>query len=200
MRTDADIQLMLDFKAGDPTAFQHLFDKHKQRVINYCFRYCGHPAVAEELAQETFLRVYKAAPRYKPKARFSTWLFKIAANVCLNEIRKPVYRAKIESVDQAGEGDGRAAQAMAAESVQSRPDGLYESREKQALVQQAICQLPQKQRAALLLRINEEFSYREIGEQINQSENHVKTLIHRGRQRLKKMLGNYFGEADDRSV
>ncbi len=197
MDTDADIQLMLDFKSGDQAAFQQLFDKYKQRVISYCFRYCGHPAVAEELAQETFLRVYKAAPRYKPKARFSTWLFKIAANVCLNEIRKPLYRARIESMDAGCQDDEHHAPSVATAPSRSRPDGLYESREKQELVQQAICQLPHAQRAALLLRVNEEFSYQEIGKQINRSENNVKTLIHRGRQKLKEILGNYFGETHD---
>ena len=100
-------------------------------------------------------------------------------------------------MDQEAHDSGHTAEADMSPSVASRPDGLYESREKQKLVQQAIGTLPEKQRAALLLRVNEEFSYREIGEQINQSENHVKTLIHRGRQRLKKILGNYIGEPDD---
>lgn len=200
MRTDPDIQLMLQFKAGDQRAFQHLFDKHKKRVINYCYRYCGQPAVAEELAQETFLRVYKAAPRYRPKARFSTWLFKIAANVCLNEIRKPIYRNRIESMEEAAEEGRNPVKVAASERDECAPDVMLASREQQAMVQNAIAQLPEKQRAALLLRVNEEFSYREIGRQINRSEGHVKTLIYRGRQRLKKMLGAYFGEDHDKSM
>jgi len=184
---------MLQFKAGDQRAFHDLFDKHKKRVINYCFRYCGSAAVAEELAQETFMRVYKAAPRYRPKARFSTWLFKIAANVCLNEIRKPAYRAHTESLDDtAGQGEPQA--GIPPSASEQAPDALLESSEKNTLVQNAINRLPEQQRAALLLRVNEEFSYREIGLQINRSEGHVKTLIYRGRQRLKKMLGAYFGE------
>jgi RNA polymerase sigma-70 factor (ECF subfamily) len=199
MHTDPDIQLMLQFKAGDQRAFQHLFDKHKKRVINYCYRYCGHPAVAEELAQETFLRVYKAAPRYRPKARFSTWLFKIAANVCLNEIRKPIYRNRMESMDEAAEKGCNPVAAPCGPGA-SAPDAMLASREQQTVVQKAIAQLPEKQRAALLLRVNEEFSYREIGRQINRSEGHVKTLIHRGRQRLKKMLGAYFGEGHEKSL
>lgn len=184
---------MLQFKAGDQRAFQHLFDKHKKRVINYCFRYCGNPAVAEELAQETFMRVYKAARRYRPKARFSTWLFKIAANVCLNEIRKPVYRARMESLDDAA-SPALSSDMGPSASGSEPPDVLLEESEKHAKVQDAINRLPEQQRAALLLRINEEFSYREIGHQIKRSEGHVKTLIYRGRQQLKKMLGTYFGE------
>lgn len=196
MLTDPDIQLMLSFKAGDQKAFGLLFDKYKRQVINYCFRYCGHAAVAEELAQETFLRVYKAATRYRPRARFSTWLFKIAANVCLNEIRKPAYRARFESMDQTPDEVGDARREIAMESEQSMPDTLLVRQEDQFLVRQAMDQLPAEQRAALLLRATQGFSYQEIGRQINRSENHVKTLIHRGRQRMKKLLAGIWGEND----
>ena len=194
MLTDPDIQLMLNFKAGDQRAFQHLFDKYKKRVINYCFRYCGHPQVAEELAQETFLRVYKAAHRYRPQARFSTWLFKIAANVCLNEIRKPVYRARLESIDPPAAHEAHTSREIATEPDQSLPDLLLEAHQHQELIRNAMNGLPDDQRSALLLRITEGFSYLEIASQINRSENHVKTLIHRGRQRLKKILGAYWGD------
>ncbi|MEJ2156087.1 MAG: RNA polymerase sigma factor [Desulfobacteraceae bacterium] len=192
MHTDPDTQLMLQFKAGDQRAFQHLFDKHKKRVINYCFRYCGNAAMAEEMAQETFLRVYKAARRYRPKARFTTWLFKIAANVCRNEIRKPAYRAQVESLN------GNTVPELPSDNGPTgsgcgQPDALFEESERHALVRAAIQRLPEQQREALLLRVNEEFSYREIGRQINRPEGHVKTLIYRGRQQLKKMLGAYFG-------
>lgn len=185
---------MLDFKAGDQQAFQDLFDKYKKRVIAYCFRFCGHRAVAEELAQETFLKVYKAARRYRPKARFSTWLFKIATNVCLNEVRRPVYRNQLESLDRITENEVDRTVSTATGTRQNSPDDLLLSQEQQELVIKAIGRLPEKQRAALLLRIEEEFSYGEIGHQINCTENNVKTLIHRGRIQLKKALAAYFGE------
>ena len=194
MQTDPDIQLMLRFKDGDQHAFRVLFDKYKKQVINYCYRYCGHPAVAEELAQETFLRVYKASSRYRPKARFSTWLFKIATNVCLNEIRRPVYRERIESMDQAFCEDCDPPRQVAAEPEHSMPDALLEAHQDQHLIRRAMGRLPEAQRAALLLRATEGFSYQEIGRQINRSENHVKTLIHRGRQRLRKILENRWGK------
>ena len=196
MLTDPDIQLMLNFQAGDQSAFVLLFDKYKRQVINYCFRYCGQQAVAEELAQETFLRVYKSAQRYRPQARFSTWLFKIAANVCLNEIRKPVYRVRVESLDQPAEESHAANREAAVESDRNMPDALVEARQNQALIRQAMGRLPEEQRAALLLRATEGFSYKEIGQQINRSENVVKTLIHRGRQRMKKILGAHWGKND----
>jgi RNA polymerase sigma-70 factor (ECF subfamily) len=194
MLTDSDIQLMLSFKNGDERAFGQLFDKYKKRVINFCYRYCGHRAVAEELAQEIFIRVYKAAATYRPKARFSTWLFKIATNVCLNEIRKPVYRARLESIDQAQDEENAAAREIAMEPARSAPDMMLESRQEQARVRGAMEQLSEQQRAALLLRTTEEFSYREIGRQMGCSENRVKTLIHRGRKRMKQILGGILGE------
>lgn len=200
MQTDPDIKLMLRVRDGDQNAFRALFDKYKNQVINYCYRYCGHPAVAEELAQETFLRVYKASPRYRPKARFSTWLFKIATNVCLNEIRRPVYRERIESMDQASREDRGAPREMAVEPEQSMPDALLEAHQDQVLIRRAMGRLPQAQRAALLLRATEGFSYQEIGRQLDRSENHVKTLIHRGRQRLKQILENYWGKNEDRPM
>jgi RNA polymerase sigma-70 factor (ECF subfamily) len=194
MQTDPDIQLMLRFKDGDQHAFRTLFDQYKQQVINYCYRYCGHPEVAEELAQETFLRVYKASSRYRPKARFSTWLFKIATNVCLNEIRRPVYRARIESMDQDFRRDCDPPREVAVEPEHCMPDALFEAQQDQDLIRQAMGRLPEAQRAALLLRATEGFSYQEIGRQINRSENHVKTLIHRGRQRLREILAHHWGE------
>ena len=187
---------MLAFKAGDQRAFHQLFNSYKQPVIAYCYRFCGHRAVAEELAQETFLRVYKAARRYRPKARFKTWLFKIATNVCLNEIRRPVYRNRVESMDQMVENDPGASFTPTDRAERHTPDDLLMSREQQRLVREAIEQLPEKQRAALLLRIEGEFSYSEIGQQIDRNENHVKTLIHRGRKSLKKALAAYFGDKD----
>lgn len=188
---------MLQFKAGDQRAFQHLFDKYKRRVIGYCYRYCGHSTVAEDLAQETFLRVYRAAQHYKPKARFSTWLFKIASNVCLNEIRKPIYRQRLESLQASPDQDRNLPDHAAMDANPIQPDHLFEAHERQAMVAQAITRLPKTQRAALLLRVNEEFSYREIGAQIGRSEGHVKTLIYRGRQQLRKALSAYFGENDE---
>ena len=197
MQTDPDIQLMLRFKDGDQSAFRVLFDKYKKPVINYCYRYCGHPAVAEELAQETFLRVYKASARYRPTARFSTWLFKIATNVCLNEIRRPAYRERIESMDQGFGANPDPPREVAGDPEQCMPDVLLEAHQDQLLIRRAMGRLPEAQRAALLLRATEGFSYQEIGRQINRSANHVKTLIHRGRQRLRKILENHWGKNEN---
>jgi len=193
MEKDPDVELMLRFQAGDQNAFRRLFDRHKGRVINYCYRYCGNAQIAEELAQETFLRVYKAASRYQPKARFKTWLYKIAVNVCLNELRKVEHRVPLESLDPTPDDSDGGGGELAIDR-NDHPDELVAQSERQHMVLQAIRQLKEDQRAALLLRVDEEFSYTQIGEQIGRSENHVKTLIHRGRKKLKTLLAGYFGE------
>lgn len=185
---------MLAFQAGDSGAFGQLFEKYKAGIVTFCFRYCADREMAEELAQEVFLRVYKAAPRYRPQARFSTWIFRIAVNVCLNAMRKEKFRRRTHSLDAPKPGDTGA--TLLHEVPDERPlaSSHLEDSEMNAAIHQAIGTLPEKQRAALLLRINEGFSYKEISTQMQCSENMVKTLIHRGRSRLKNLLAHYFKE------
>lgn len=193
MRADPDAELMARVKNGDMTAFHALFDKHKQAVVGFCFRYCGQRAISEELAQEVFLRVFRAAKRYQPKARFSTWLYRIATNVCLNELRRYEYRQQIDSLDRKAT-DGGAAET----EDKDRPSAeiRLQEQEREELIQHGLSELPDKQRAALLLRIKGEFSYREIAEQLGCTENHVKVLIYRGRQQLKRKLAPLIGDED----
>ena len=185
---------MLRFKDGDSDAFRQLFDRHKNGVILFCHRFCGDERVAEELAQETFIRVYRAAARYYPKARFRTWLFKIATNVCLNEIRRPGYKIRSESLDGTDSKKYEATINRQSGHRPERPDELLDQEEQRHMVLKAMAQLPDDQRAALLLRVEGEFSYQEIGQQMDRSENHIKTLIYRGRCRLKAALAKYFGD------
>src|SRR5712691_2706778 len=103
---DPDVQLMLRFQKGDTEAFQQLFHKFSPSVVNFAFRFLGTQARAEEIAQEVFLQVYRWQRRYEPKAKFSTWLFKIANNHCLNEVRRGEYRVIRESLDSAVDHDG----------------------------------------------------------------------------------------------
>jgi len=191
MIVDPDVELMSRVKSGDMTAFQILFDKYKKRILHFCYRYCGHHQVSEELAQETFLRVYKAAARYRPKARFATWLYRIATNVCLNELRKREYRQRIESLDQLRED---IADVATADTQTPSPEARLQDRERDGFIQQGLTGLPDKQRAALLLRIEGGFRYREIAGQIGCSESHVKVLIHRGRKQLRQRLEHFMGD------
>lgn len=194
MVADPDVELMLRVKAGEIGAFQTLYNKHKNRILSFCYRYSGHRGISEELAQEVFLRVFKAAPRYRPKARFTTWLYRIATNVCLNELRKREYRQKIKSLDNTGENFYL---DTPADGDTPSPETHLEERERNRLIKQTLYELPGKQRMALLLRIEGGFRYKEIAHQMGCTENQVKVLIFRGRQNLKKRLTHILGENND---
>ncbi len=176
---------MLLFQRGDPDAFQELFERYKKPVINFCYRFCRDWFVAEELAQEVFIRVYRAASGYKKKARFVTWLYRIATNVCLNASRKKgLDFVSIDEPVDCGSGE------INREVVDTGP-GLDEKaglRAEIRLVEQGMMKLPAKQRLALLLRIVEGFSYEEIAIQLGCPKNTAKTLVRRGRLALAKYL------------
>jgi RNA polymerase sigma-70 factor (ECF subfamily) len=193
VKSDPDAQYMLRFKDGDPHAFRVLFEGYKKKIINFCYRFCGDGETAEELAQEVFLRVYKAAPKYRPDARFSTWIFRIATNVCLNELRKKRYHWHMESLEVPS-GSGEWKMAGEIQDPTPLPQERLEFAERDHMILQAISNLPGKQRAALVLRIFHGFSYREIAGQIKSSESSVKSFIHRGRQSLKQVLAAIFRE------
>jgi len=184
MENDLDAKLMLKFKQGDRSAFDALFEKYKKPLLNYIYRFSGNAMMAEELTQETFLRLYQSAKAYEPRARFSTWIFRIATNLCLNEKRKVA--TKILS-GKDGDSDSDV-ETLSNGHWSAAPDKIVEQRELQALVQKAMLALPDKQRAALLLLIQGGFTYKEIGSQMNMSEKAVKSLIFRARQNLKQKL------------
>lgn len=202
MKSDPDAILMTAFRNGDGNAFRILFDRYKTKIINFCFRFCGHREIAEDLAQEVFLRVYKAAPNYTSDAKFSTWIFRIATNVCLNELRRPGYRYKTESVDAQPTHSREGYRKFDIADPNSAPqDNEIENREQENIIMESIQNLPEKQRAALLLLIHQGFSYQEIGRQINRSESGVKSLIHRARETLKKTLKTYLrGDTYDNAM
>lgn len=184
MEADPDVKLMLKFQQGDRSAFDALFEKYKKPLVNFTYRFSGNKMIAEELTQETFLRVYKAAKNYSPTAKFSTWLFRIATNLCLNERRRIENRFWTDGYDK----EYHAGQPEANYNAVKPPHKLAEQREKHFLIQKAVLALPDKQRAALLLLIQNGFSYKEIGSQMNLSEKAVKSLIFRARQNLKQKL------------
>ncbi len=182
---------MQAFSRGDENAFRELFAKYKNKIINFCFRFCLDRGVAEELAQEVFLRVYQAKDRYRPEARFSTWLYRIAVNVCLNESRKSQYKVQIQSLDQPRTmGHSESYSDLADDHALTSQD-MLEAGDQEEWIQKTMAALPDKQRMALLLRIMNEFSYRDIASQMGISETKVKSLIFKGRQRLQRLLKPY---------
>lgn len=187
---DPDAELMLRVKQGDRVAFTELVEKFKQPVMNLVYRTVRDATEAEDLAQQVFLQVFKSAHRYEPSAKFSTWLFTIARNLCLNEIRRRT-RHPAESLDDAGpEHDDQAGRQIEDVKVRTAPEALLAG-ELESKVEEAIAGLPENQRTALLLCRQEDVSYEEIAAVLGCSLSATKSLIHRGRETLKQRLKRY---------
>ena len=190
---DPDAALMLRVKRGDRAAFAELVDKYKQPVMNFVHRSLRDEIEAEDLAQNVFLQVYKSRSRYKQTAKFSTWLFTIARNLCLNELRRRT-RHPAESIEesQADHESGEAGTQRQYEdkSQLAPPEALLQGELAQK-IEEALAELPENQRSAILLCRQEELSYEEIAEVLDCSVSATKSLIHRGRETLKEKLKRY---------
>jgi len=178
---DEDVRLMLAFRAGDAGAFDALFRRWASPLLRYLARMLRDDAAAEDLVQEAFLRVHRARDRYVPDARFSTWLYRIATNLALNELRRPRRRARHEPPD------GEVGPELAAPAAE--PEGVFDARRRAERLLGVLEELPGKQRAALCLAALEGLSYAEVAEAIEVSEPAVKALVHRARSALADRLG-----------
>ena len=187
---DPDSALMLRVKQGDRAAFETLVERYKQPVTNLVYRTINDLTEAEDLAQTVFLQVYRAADRYRASAKFSTWLFTIARNLCLNELRRRA-RHPAESLD-AGRPDQDDEPARQFEDVRSSTAAEHALQHELARkINEAIAELPEAQRTALLLYREEELSYEDICGVLGCSLSATKSLIHRARETLKAKLKPY---------
>jgi len=197
--TDPDAALMLRVKRGDRAAFEELVARYQQPVLNFIFRTLPDSAEAEDLAQGVFVQVWKSAARYEPAAKFSTWLFTIARNLCLNELRRRS-RHPADSLDAPAHSDSDEPRGHGIEDKReaAAPDTLLRG-ELEAKVSEAVAALPENQRTALLLWQREEMAYEDIAEVLDCSLSAVKSLIHRSRETLKARLKPYLrtGEWND---
>lgn len=187
---DPDADLMLRVKRGDMRAFTELVEKYKQPVINIIYRTLRDATEAEDLAQNVFVQVHKSAHRYKVSAKFSTWLFTIARNLCLNEIRRRS-RHPAQSLDETFDDDeSHPIRQVEDARILSAPENILQS-ELQEKISSALARLPENQRTAILLCQQEELSYEEIAEVLGCSLSATKSLIHRAREALKEQLKPY---------
>ena len=187
---DPDATLMLRVKQGDSGAFAELVDKYKQPVMNVVYRMLRDATEAEDLAQNVFLQVFRSAHRYEVSSKFSTWLFTIVRNLCLNEIRRRS-RHPASSMDASHpDQEDQPWQQYEDRKTCSPPDSLLHG-ELEEKVAEAVAGLPENQRVALLLCRQEELSYQEIAKVLGCSLPATKSLIHRGREALKQKLKPY---------
>ena len=181
---------MLRVKQGDRDAFEELVDKYKQPVMNLVYRTLPDATEAEDLAQHVFLQVYKSAHRYEISAKFSTWIFTIARNLCLNEIRRRS-RHPADSLDQHfGEEDDHVERQIHDPKGFGPPEAALQ-RELQDKIDEALADLPENQRTALELCRQEELSYEDIAKILGCSLSATKSIIHRAREVLKQRLKPY---------
>lgn len=187
---DADAQLMLRVKRGDSAAFAVLVEKYQQPILNLVARTLRDPVEAEDLAQTVFVQAWKSAGRYQASAKFSTWLFTIARNLCLNELRRRA-RHPAEPLDAPHpEHEGETLHQPADARTASPPDALLHG-ELEHKIEEALAALPENQRTALLLCQRDELSYEEIARVLGCSLSATKSLIFRGRETLKQKLKPY---------
>jgi RNA polymerase sigma-70 factor (ECF subfamily) len=181
---------MLDVKAGDEASFELLLQRYRTPLVNFLFRMVRNREQAEDLAQEVFLRVYRARGEYVPSAKFTTWLFRIATNLALNSMRDNRHQKLEVSID--------APVTMDAEDGDERPLDLAEKHPnieqhlvedvRVKMIRHAINKLPEKQRAAVLLHKYQELDYTEISKILSCSESALKSLLFRAYEALRVEL------------
>jgi len=183
---DFDAELMLRVKEGDGASFAILLEKHRLPVIHFLYRMVQNQAVAEELAQEVFLRVYRSRESYEPTAKFTTWLFRIATHLALNSLRDGKNRRLEERLDD------DSSETPARQVSDNRPsveqNMVYQARLDE--IRRAVAMLPEKQRAAVLMHKYEEMEYSQIARVLNCSESAIKSLLFRAYESLRARLAH----------
>ena len=198
---DPDVRLMLRVRDGDGAAFEQLVARYQTRLIRLLEHMIGNRDQAEDLAQDVFLRVYRARERYQPGAKFATWLFTIANNVALNARRSHARRREVTLRSGTGNESGplaatRPLERMLAVSSGQIPARQLDKAETRDIVRLALETLGERQRMAVLLNKFEQLSYDEIAETMDLSTSAVKSLLSRARVNLRDVLTPYFDDGE----
>jgi RNA polymerase sigma-70 factor (ECF subfamily) len=188
---DPDIRLMLRVRDDDPAAFAELVERFQHRLVGVMHHLVGNPDEAEDLAQEVFLRVYRTRKKYRPKAKFSTWLFTIANNLALNALRdrnrRPVLPLEVRESGPLGPRP-----ATAAATARDHPPAHHLQQQELAdVIRRALDGLNERQRVAIVLNKFEDMNYAEIAEVMGLSTKAVKSLLSRARTALREALQGY---------
>lgn len=181
---ERDAELMLRVRSGDQASFALLLEKHRNPVVHFLYRMVQNQAVAEELAQEVFLRVYRSRESYEPTAKFTTWLYRITTHLALNYVRDKRHDKLHDSLD---ESQDDAAPRQLADRVPNVEEGLLRQ-SALAEIRAAIDGLPEKQRSAVLMHKYQEMEYAQIAGVLGCSESAVKSLLFRAYETLRHRL------------
>jgi RNA polymerase sigma-70 factor, ECF subfamily len=186
----SDAEIMLRVSAGDDSGFSILIEKYRKQMVHFMFRMSRNQAVAEELAQEVFLRVYRSRQTYRAEAKFSTWLYRIATNLGVNHARDTKYERTAQNVylDQPDPETGTSPDV--ADSTLSVEQQLVRD-ERMNAIRKHVMALPERQRNAVLMHKYQEMDYKEIGEVLKLSESATKSLLFRAYQTLRENLKDF---------
>ncbi len=189
---DPDVQLMLRVKEGDDRAFTQLVTAYQDRLVNVLTHLVRDQAAAEDLAQEVFLRIYRARHGYEPTAKFSTWLFRIANNLASNSRRNRGRRKEVTlNVNDSGPLGPRPGEKIIAEKSALMPARQLAKAEVRAVVREALETLGERQKMAVLLHKFEGMSYADVGDALELTPAAVKSLLSRARETLRVRLEAY---------
>jgi len=188
--SESDADIMLRVKAGDQSAFEYLVLKYRRPMLSFMYRMARNSAVAEDLAQEVFLRVYRSRETYEPSAKFSTWLYRIATNLAVNHARDTRHeRPEVQvSLDEPDEESG---------STLELPDaGLNAEqqivrRERLLAIRKRIEALPEQQRLAVIMHKYQQMDYKQIADVLKKSESATKSLLFRAYETLREQLKEF---------
>ena len=185
--TRSDVQLMLDVKAGDQQSFELLLQRYRAPLVNFLYRMVRSREQAEDLAQEVFIRVYRAREEYVPSAKFTTWLFRIATNLALNSLRDHRHQKLEISMDAPVTADAEHGDEKPFEVADKHPtiEQKLVEEDRKKMIRHAIEKLPEKQRAAVLLHKYQELDYSEIAKILSVSESALKSLLFRAYESLR---------------
>ena len=184
-----DKALVRAFQAGDKAAFDRLVLKHKDRLFNLCYWFLGDYEEANDLAQETFIKVYGSLKKFRFESAFSTWLYRIAVNTCKNRLASSEYRHKKKMIWLDNPGDPQAGgPAVAIQDDSASPGVELERKEKMVLIRQAIDALPMEQKTVVTLRDMEGLSYEEVSHITGLNLGTVKSRLARARLDLRRKL------------
>ena len=186
--TDADV--MLRVKVGDDSAFEYLVQKYRRPMVGFMYRMTHNATVAEDLAQEVFLRVYRSRENYEPSAKFTTWLYRIASNLAVNYARDTRHE-RAENAVSIDEPDQETGLTVDVPDASLSAEESILRRERMAAIRQRVQALPERQRIAVIMHKYQEMDYRQIAEVLKLSESATKSLLFRAYETLRVQLKEF---------
>ena len=186
----SDAQVMLRVKAGDESAFDYLVQKYRRPMLSFMYRMAHNTAVAEDLAQEVFLRVYRSRENYEASAKFTTWLYRIASNLAVNHARDTRHQ-RPENTVSLDEPDQESGMTMDVPDDSLSAEESIVRRERLAAIRQRVQELPERQRIAVVMHKYQQMDYRQIAEVLKLSESAIKSLLFRAYETLRVQLKEF---------